>query len=465
MKRCFAILLALMIVLSLAACGGKDDDNPAAASPPAGSSKPASSAAPNLPPALLEQLEQDKEQPDESKPAESQQSTDGQPSGEEKSTAEKADETAAGFGSYNGQSIVWRVLAVDVINSKALLITKDCLDEIPFHGEETENLTWETSDLRAWLGGEFYDTAFTDEQKGKILEVINPADTNSESGIQGGNDTTDKVFVLSESEMEQYFPDSDDMVSFIGDEELGYWTRTPGSVPTNFVCTNSYGGLFRGGNQATNATVAVRPAIWVDLYSEQTAAPAGDDPVVQKANALAVKFGTYKDSPIKWRVLDVDTAGERALLITEECIDEVQFHAETPEDLTYRTSDLRVWLIGDFHNSSFTAEEKERIIEVTNPQDTNSETGAREPEGYETTDTVFILSATEMRQYFADDEDMASTLGGEGISYWTRTPGNDTTGYVCTYGDTNGGLYMTGNQADSTGVAVRPAIWVDLSDK
>ena len=183
--------------------------------------------------------------------------------------------------------------------------------------------------------------------------------------------------------------------------------------------------------------------------------------LAEKADAIAIGFGSYNGSPIKWRVLDIDIASERALLITEDCLAEAQFHAEAPEDLTYRVSDLRVWLIGDFHYSSFTDEEKERIIEVENPQDTNSETGASEPEGYETTDTVFILSATEMQKYFADDEDMVGTLNGEDISYWTRTPGNDTTGYVCTY--TGGGLYMTGNQADSTGIAVRPAIWVDLS--
>jgi len=183
--------------------------------------------------------------------------------------------------------------------------------------------------------------------------------------------------------------------------------------------------------------------------------------LVEKADKIAVGFGNYNEQPIAWRVLTVDVQNERALLITKDCIKEVQFHAETPEDLTYRASDLRVWLTGEFHFAYFTDEEKERIIEAENPQDTNSETGAREPEGYETTDTAFILSASEMLQYFENDEDMMATLNGEAISYWTRTPGNDTKGYVCTYAD--GGLYMTGNQVDSTGVAVRPAIWVDIS--
>jgi len=180
------------------------------------------------------------------------------------------------------------------------------------------------------------------------------------------------------------------------------------------------------------------------------------------ADELAISFGTYNGESIAWKVLHVDEDNARALLITKDVIEQTKFHdEENLEDLTWRTSDLRVWLIGDFHSSSFTSEEKEKIFEVENPQDTNSETGAKEPDGYETTDTVFILSATEMLKYFDKDEDMAATYNGEPISYWTRTPGNDTTGYVCTYSD--GGLYMTGNRANSTTVGVRPAIWVNLS--
>jgi hypothetical protein len=37
-------------------------------------------------------------------------------------------------------------------------------------------------------------------------------------------------------------------------------------------------------------------------------------------------------------------------------------------------------------------------------------------------------------------------------------------GRVCTYSD-GGGLYMTGNQVDTKGGGVRPAIWIDISPK
>ena len=250
MKKFLALLLTFVLALSLVACGGsKTDDKPTT------DEKPTSSTQQQAP------------QQSESKPEESQPTVD------EKTPAEKADEIAVGFGNYNGQPIVWRVLTVDVQNEKALLITKDCLDMYRFHETDpTEELTWETSDLRAWLGGEFFDTAFTDEQREKILEVVNPADTNSESGTQGGNDTTDKVFVLSVSEMLQYFIDDADMEASLVGEPYAYWTRTPGDSTQGYVCTyGGGGGLYMTGNWATSETVAVRPAIWVNISTETEA--------------------------------------------------------------------------------------------------------------------------------------------------------------------------------------------------
>ena len=76
MKKLFALLLALAMVFSLAACGGGDDDKT-----PGNDDKTRSSSGQQTP----------SSKPDESKPAESQQSTDGQQSGEEKLLAEKAD--------------------------------------------------------------------------------------------------------------------------------------------------------------------------------------------------------------------------------------------------------------------------------------------------------------------------------------------------------------------------------------
>ena len=160
-------------------------------------------------------------------------------------------------------------MSVDVENKMALLITKDGLDFMRFNEESTEELTWESSTLRAWLGGEFFDTAFTDVQKNKILEVSNPADTNDESGIHGGNDTMDKVFILSATEMIKLFKDDADMIASFGGEPVSYWTRTLGNDTSGYVCTYSEGGgLYMTGNAANAETVIVRPAILVDVSND-----------------------------------------------------------------------------------------------------------------------------------------------------------------------------------------------------
>ncbi len=235
MKKILALMLALVMVLCFAACGergetpsGSNTDNPGTS-------------------------ETDKPSNNDNK---------------DKTLEEKAAEIASGFGTYNGKSVTWRVLTIDATNKKALLITQNCLAEVLFHNTEpTEELTWESSDLRKWLGGEFYNSVFTDEQKGKILETTNPADTNSESGAKGGNDTADKVFILSASEMTRYFTDDADMASPLNGEPVAYWTRTPGDSTQGYVCTyaGSSGGLYMTGNWATSTEVAVRPAIWVNL--------------------------------------------------------------------------------------------------------------------------------------------------------------------------------------------------------
>ncbi len=231
MKKFLAILLAALLMLSLVACGSEEKEEPSS------------------------EGEQQSDNVTES----------------DRNLEEIAAETALGFGSYNGQPIVWRVLDIDTENKKVLLISKDCIDEVLFHeSEPTEELTWESSDLRKWLGGDFYNTAFTDEEKIRILEVTNAADTNSESGTKGGNDTVDKVFILSASEMVKYFIDDADMASTFNGENFSYWTRTPGDNTQGYVCTygDSNGGLYMTGNWATSTTVAFRPAIWVNLASE-----------------------------------------------------------------------------------------------------------------------------------------------------------------------------------------------------
>ena len=66
------------------------------------------------------------------------------------------------------EAIEWQVLEVE--DGHALLISKYALDEKKYN-EKYENVTWETCTLRAWLNGEFYNSAFSSEEKGQIRQV------------------------------------------------------------------------------------------------------------------------------------------------------------------------------------------------------------------------------------------------------------------------------------------------------
>lgn len=186
------------------------------------------------------------------------------------------------FGSYeqdnvteNGsEAIEWIVL--DVQDGKMLLLSRLNLD-LHNYNEAYTSVTWENSTLRTWLNSEFLNTAFTSSECAGIRETILKNENNPESQASGGNDTTDKVFILSMSEALQYFeadgdrqadttvyanargsyPNSDWGTSW-------YWCRTPGYTADYSAIISGSGAAFVGGNTVDHGANAVRPAIWVD---------------------------------------------------------------------------------------------------------------------------------------------------------------------------------------------------------
>lgn len=131
------------------------------------------------------------------------------------------------FGHYeqdnnlnNGtEPIEWLVLTIQ--GDRALVISKYALDAIGWTDNSgtknlediswqewiaTNNITWETSLYRKWLNNDFYDLAFSDEEKDQILLVTIDTPDNPHFGTSGGNNTEDHIFLLSIDEAGQYFP-------------------------------------------------------------------------------------------------------------------------------------------------------------------------------------------------------------------------------------------------------------------
>mgnify|MGYP003298130088 CR=1 FL=1 len=116
------------------------------------------------------------------------------------------------FGSYeqdnktgNGaEKIQWYVL--DRKGDEVLLFSKYLLDVKAFHSDYVEYITWEECTLRTWLNNDFYNTAFTDDEKAIIkLSKLTTNGNNFYKSVGGGNDTEDNIFVLSTNECRDYF--------------------------------------------------------------------------------------------------------------------------------------------------------------------------------------------------------------------------------------------------------------------
>ena len=115
------------------------------------------------------------------------------------------------FGKYeqdnntdNGKEDIEWIVLDKKSDGQLVLISKYVLDCQPYNTEYTE-VTWETCSLRKWLNGTFMDTAFSEEEKAKIQSTTITNEDSPMSGTDGGNDTTDKVYLLSYSEASNLF--------------------------------------------------------------------------------------------------------------------------------------------------------------------------------------------------------------------------------------------------------------------
>ena len=206
------------------------------------------------------------------------------------------------FGKYQ-----WRVLKTD--GNSALIVTESVIEQRAWH-EEFIEITWEHSDLRKYLNRQFYDT-FDPTNRARILETRITDCDNPWYGTKWGNPTVDRIFLLSTSEVVQYFGDSGDLknnrrwhiddekgdgiyegahpgghsdcindqyndarkalyhkVYNAGWDERMWWLRSPGIPPQvrpTTVIVGQKGELWLCGCDVYNPEVGVRPAMWITL--------------------------------------------------------------------------------------------------------------------------------------------------------------------------------------------------------
>ncbi len=194
------------------------------------------------------------------------------------------------FGTYeqdnnpdNGpEPIEWVVL--DVKDHKALVISKEGLDAIPYSTEQVD-VSWETCSLRSWLNNEFISAAFTQQEQSAVLptDVNNNNSQGYDNRIPGGNNTKDKVFLLNFQEASGYFPDDNSRTCFStayavangadtgsaepvnGRQPGTWWLRSPGNSQDRAARVATDGAIIDSSVSGTR--FVVRPVFWLDLDS------------------------------------------------------------------------------------------------------------------------------------------------------------------------------------------------------
>ena len=178
------------------------------------------------------------------------------------------------MGSYDGAVIEWQVL--DLQDGVAFVVSTRVLGCALFNETPDRNAGgWAQSDIRAWLNGEFFNGAFTAQEKGAILHAAISTEANAQYGTPGGEDTEDDVFLLSAEELEECLPTPERRAAkpLAGDSDpdapLGaagyYWLRTPGAVVDFAMYVDEFGHLRHlGANKAGSEAFGVRPAMMVD---------------------------------------------------------------------------------------------------------------------------------------------------------------------------------------------------------
>lgn len=148
------------------------------------------------------------------------------------------------LGEYNGEIIEWYVVSVE--DDRALLLSRYVLEQRRFDANPGG---WDTSEIREWLNGEFYETSFSENEKELIIESF------------------DNVFLLSTSEFLSLPNEIRSCTDRAGVQHL-WWLRSPGSHSRNAGFVDLSGNVLKNGfvvNYHNSSNLGVRPAIWISL--------------------------------------------------------------------------------------------------------------------------------------------------------------------------------------------------------
>ena len=230
------------------------------------------------------------------------------------------------FEKYN-----WEVL--DIKGGDALVLSERILEHRPYHSEYT-TVTWETSDIRAYLNSDFLNNNFSEDEINQLKSVKiensdNPWDFSEQGGnykTLGGEDTEDKVFLLSLEEIVKYM--GNDKYDMLNQEELGksenklydgmsdvrvaynlygkigtlvsdrssenWLLRSPGCYTNNAAFVNYSGDIRIDGHNVDDGRFGIRSAMWIkNVRTLKKSVVECTDPDCEQC-----RTGMYTDNPL-----------------------------------------------------------------------------------------------------------------------------------------------------------------------
>ena len=176
------------------------------------------------------------------------------------------------FGHYpaeaedgNLQPIIWRVIERE--NDELLLISRFHIENLPMHSRR-ETITWDQCDLRSWLNDLFYNFAFDDEEKQKIIKVNNTGMINPKYPKIKGKPTDDYVFLLCLTDPDNYISAfyKSEGTEYVNADRNHYWISwlsSNGRSKEYFSCYENRSINYTG--EPCNTIGSINPVIRIKL--------------------------------------------------------------------------------------------------------------------------------------------------------------------------------------------------------
>lgn len=173
------------------------------------------------------------------------------------------------------EPLIWQVVKRDEDNHNIMVMTKDAIDCVKFNNE-LAHIVWMNSSIRKWLNNEFFNTAFTDEDKSKMFKGYQENKKNPSFETTESSETSDYVFLLSLDEVNnnlteemkkcygtKYFIEKGGYVNTAAGFEglCDWWLRTPGDNDSHVTNVSNTGDVVLAGDFVNTDDFGVRPAI------------------------------------------------------------------------------------------------------------------------------------------------------------------------------------------------------------